>query len=232
MNIAPYYFNEYKIREIFNNRIPYLKDYYTLYFYIYIFISIILLIYLLNLKNQKFNLKKINLKKNYQISLMLVGIFIAGPLSLIGGTLGNIVYTPILNAMFVYFLYENKKKKIKYIFMAVYSILIIIPYIPYRFKVIAFIFPLILSFILYLNIENKKIKYKNIIKYIILGTFIILLYGVFSEIVKLNLFYNTDINIREVFLDIEKFIFFIGRQFYRIFGVWSNSRWEYSNSCI
>lgn len=220
-NISPYYFTKHKIKEIFNNRIPFLKDYYLLYFSIYMFISIILLLYLVFLRNNR-NSKLIKLKfeKNYQKSIILIGLFIAGPLSLFGGTFGNIVYIPILNAMFIYFLYEKNKKRVQYFFMLLYSVIIMIPYIPYRFKVIAFIFPLILSFILYINIENKNISYKKIIRYMIFGVIAILIYGVFSEVIKLNMFYNTDINIKDIFFNIERFVYFIRKQFYRIFGVW------------
>ena len=218
LNISSYYYTTEKILFEYKE-LHFFKDDYYIYYKIYMGISIIILIYLLICKKR-------TIPKNFKIKLgnekvnFFIGSIVALPLALNFSEVGNIIFVPILNVFYMYFLLDKNKKKSKYLLYGIISIIAMSPYIYNRFRVLIFIFPLILTYILYLVLYDIYISNRKIIILIICGSILILLYGVISEIIKLNMFYGGNLKIEDIIFNLEKIFIFFKRQIFRIFGIW------------
>lgn len=218
LNISSYYLTKQKILQEYMNRI-YLKDYFYLHCNIYIGIHIILILYLLSCKKRKIN-KKFNFIDKKEGATLFVGLLIVLLITLLKNEIGNVIFIPILNSFFIYFLQEKNKIKIRYLLYFLISLVAIQPYILERFRLLLFIFPLILTLILFKIFLKKNYSYKKIVISIVIFIFLILFYGVISEIIKLNLFYSGNLDIKNIIFNENKTYYFIKKQIFRIFGIW------------
>mgnify|MGYP000789072704 FL=1 len=90
-----------------------------------------------------------------------------------------------------------------------------------RFLFIQYIMPLLLIFFLFAAVNDNYKKGKKIVPLLIFGIFIVMAYGMVSELVKLNLYYDRSYNILSEITNFKSIYDSCVRQVYRLFGVWT-----------
>ena len=159
---------------------------------------------------------KICLSKNIENTVLLIGFLFSLPLSLTKEVFA-ILYVPIICYFFAVFLAKGKAD-IQICLSAAGFGLILARFGTVRYIMVQFLLPLLIIFIMIKG--QKRISRKKFVFLFISLTVLILLYGVCSEIIKLNIFYHGNYSIKEIFSDANRFFDFIYRQLYRLFGIW------------
>ena len=90
-----------------------------------------------------------------------------------------------------------------------------------RFLFIQYIMPLLLIFFLFVAVNDNYKKGKKVVPLLIFGIFVVMAYGMVSELVKLNLYYDRNYNILSEITNFKSIYDSCVRQVYRLFGVWT-----------
>jgi hypothetical protein len=90
-----------------------------------------------------------------------------------------------------------------------------------RFLFIQYIMPLLLIFFLFVAVNDNYKKGKKVVPLLIFGIFVVMAYGMVSELVKLNLYYDRSYNILSEITNFKSIYDSCVRQVYRLFGVWT-----------
>ena len=115
--------------------------------------------------------------------------------------------------------YDKKHPKGKYIFVMLIAAAVGREAFTQRFKFVQIMLPIFFIFL----IKNKSQKKVNIFKVNVcamIGVLIGCLYGVVSEVYKLNHDYNGQYRIQDIITNTEMLFTFFYRQFYRVFAIW------------
>ena len=89
------------------------------------------------------------------------------------------------------------------------------------FLFIQYIMPLLLIFFLFVAVNDNYKKGKKVVPLLIFGIFVVMAYGMVSELVKLNLYYDRSYNILSEITNFKSIYDSCVRQVYRLFGVWT-----------
>ena len=89
-----------------------------------------------------------------------------------------------------------------------------------RFMLIKYVFPVVLGIIFYFCLYPKKMKPITAYFLCFIGVLAILLYGIVSEVIKLNSLGGT-YNIIDIMFDFKSNLKFLHNQIYRIFEIWT-----------
>ena len=81
--------------------------------------------------------------------------------------------------------------------------------------------PLLLIFFLFVAVNDNYKKGKKVVPLLIFGIFVVMAYGMVSELVKLNLYYDRNYNILSEITNFKSIYDSCVRQVYRLFGVWT-----------
>ncbi len=199
-----------------------LGDYYIIYFFVTIIFYAIISIYLFGMKHKSCrNIeaeKKYN--KSFEISYKSADVVmdcIAVLFMLLVHYLG--VFDEIFIPLYVFLILRiilEKKKRVVYIAM----LGMIIPIFgksvfEMRYEVIQIVLP-VLFFFLYTTKRKLSFMKANII--MIFAFVSLMLYGVISEVYKLDNYYGADYDLSYVLK--YQVIEFVGRQLFRLFGIW------------
>ncbi len=205
-----------------SNGILWPKDYFNLYILVFISITLFILFYLSLIT--PINVGKINLstyEPSSRVFNIILGGFMIFPLYLIGVTEVAILFVTFFT---VNFLFKQNKLHFLYWVGFLISLFFIYGILTYRFRLIQFVLPVLLFAILHYTVRNKMriTKVKSLI-YMGLGVVLISIYGIVSELIKLNLYYGESYSIQDFFnimSNYELVLKWADRQFYRVVDVW------------
>lgn len=150
---------------------------------------------------------------------------------LIGGGVTLILYLilgfqyefviPYFAFCFFMFFYKKNTMIVRRVYFCLIILLplIFVDIFIHRYKVIGIIFPMLMIYLMLTDESKKNSVFKSKL-IIILGLFFVLIYGVLSELHKLNVFYSSNYDVLSVIFDGELLSKFIKNQFERVFSVW------------
>lgn len=223
-NICPYYYTELQLEKERRKYVGVPGDYFYLYLLIYFLVMFSVLLYLLKIKpNKECDFRRLEIKTSgFEDKIVAcTSLIISLPLSFAFGTLGVILFAPYLCYCFIRLFQRRFRLNIYFAILLFGNLVMIAKFYIYRYLVITLIFPLIVAFLIYQSIGKKRLKKQPVIFIAVLGIITILLYGVASEVLKLNFFIGKDIKLASVFQSLNQDGFFIYRQIYRLFGIWT-----------
>lgn len=224
-NVSPFLLS-YNDNELHTGRV---NDYYILYFISFFVISIFILFYLLLIKRKTIVdiIFKINTSEAWKI--FIIALFIS-PLWLLGGEDMKLILIPAVIYFFV-FIFSKPECIKKNIFKigGMSSLAVISVASIHRFIFITYIFPLIIFFILN---RKKRMSFSKLLKYCFLFLIFFSVYGIVSELYKLNAWYGGSYSINDfiaIISDFDLLFQWVDRQFYRIFDIWTHLSGEIIN---
>jgi len=202
------------------------SDHYFTYFSVFVIVSILIFVYLINVKTLVldsiyFEIKNI---KSQCISVLCGGIILL-PFWWFSMSF-KIIYVSFITYFFVLFLL-SRKKKLNYVFYIglFFSLIILFSIIKIRFILLQYILPLILGFIVVGTIKDYKIKSKlRLFIYSISCFLLVMIYGIMSEMIKLNLQWGGHFTIADFFKMVSNpdlLMVGVNRQLYRIVDIWT-----------
>ncbi len=208
-------------------RIP--NDNYSIYFMVFVISSIIIIIQLLMtrkiINNDIKIVRFLNVKEAEKILFVLV--FLLLPLAVFVGGIFKTIFIPATSYFFITFIFIKKSRKYwSFKIGLLISILIIVTQITSRYVIVRYLMPIGFSIIFFDYIKfgyksRPKIKKKVLI---ITGGILVLMYGVLSEIVKLNRRKGIGLNFNiliQLFTEFDVLFKWINRQIYRMFEIWT-----------
>ena len=210
------------VNRIPNAHIP--DDHYGLYFTTFLILNILILLFILTRKTIETSMLRLNIKVNTieGRSVLVIALTVLLPLSLVyGSTLELSLVTMSTYFSVSYLLFKQIRKDITFIVGFIFSIVIILSHLSSRFIAVEYIVPILFAVtIVYImkHQRNNKIKFRYILASFSLG-FLILIYGVVSEMYKLGKFNYQEFT--NVLLNYDLLISWINRQLYRIIDIWS-----------
>ncbi len=205
-----------------SNGVLWPKDYFKLYALVFVSISLVLLFYLSLIKQA--NISKIKFdtyEPSSRVLNIIVGVFFVFPLYLSGATESAILFVTFF---IVNFFFKQGKLHFLYWIGFLISLFFLYGILTYRFRLVQFILPVLLFSIFHYTVRKpmKITKIKSLV-YVGGGVAVISIYGIISELIKLNLYYSKNFSMQD-FLDIisnyELVLKWADRQFYRVVDVW------------
>ena len=206
------------------------NDHYTLYFLIFIFVSTVIYIYLLCIDKISIEQKVwVYMPTRQEARKIMMAFFI---ILLPIWILGNMSYATILVPFTSYFIisiwkYPFTRKIVVFIIGFIASVLILISQLFSRFIFVQYVFPFILIWFLnngLLFSRKEKISYK-VIGFFLLFCSLAILYGIISEMMKLNANFDGNYTFNDMFEVLSEpqlLQNWLSRQTYRIFDIWSH----------
>lgn len=202
------------------------SDHYITYFSVFIIVSLFILVYLINIKRLSLNFISFEIKaiKSQGISVLFGG-FILMPLWWFSMSF-KIIYVSFVTYFFILFIL-SKRRKLNYVFYigTFFSLAILFSIIKVRFILLQYILPLILALIIIGTIKDYKIKNKmRLFIYSISCFFLVMIYGIISEMIKLNLQWGGHFTSSDFFTmlsDPDLLMVGVNRQLYRIIDIWT-----------
>lgn len=202
------------------------NDHFMIYMKVYFILMTVILVYLLCLKHTTNEIKRydfIQYKETDDFAVLAGSILLALPIMEVTGTSGVMLMTPVLCYFFGRLAYSkfNLSQSIFCfvgLLLGVYGIYRIL---DQRYLVIQYAMPVILVFFVFVAVNDNRQKGKKVVPLMILGIIAVLLYGMLSEIVKLNRYWNGNYNLLYELTNFQSYIDFGANQFYRIFGIWT-----------
>lgn len=201
-------------------------DYFPIYMAVYFILMTIVLIYLLMVRHTTEEIKQyefFDMDERQDIAVLLATVLIALPLMLHVGLSGVMLVAPALCYFFCRILYTRFSLS-QSVICAVG--LLIGMYGLYRVRdqrylVIEYIMPIIIIFFVFVAVNDNHKKGKKVVPLMILGIVAVLLYGMVSEIVKLNRYWGRNYSFATEFSNLKSYADFAGSQVYRLFGIWT-----------
>lgn len=233
--VCPFYYtdnrlliNEYVIYEWEGGRWLYNMpvDHYDIYLKVYFGLMAIILLYLLCLKHTTTDIRRydfIQYKETDDFAVLAASVLLAWPLMERTGTSGVLLVAPTLCYFFGRLVYTKFSLSqglfcIAGLALGLYGVYRII---SQRYLVIEYIMPLILIFFVFAAVNDNKQKGKIVIPLILAGIAAVLLYGMLSEIVKLNTYWGKSYSFKTEFTNLQSYYDFAANQIYRLFGIWT-----------
>lgn len=235
---APFIWDSKKLLELANSRpagsvTP--GDHFVLYGVVAILVSAIFLCYIYQSRYQKQNTDKISKiqsnqlnsnevitsrRQDFMVLVALVCIII--PLFyLIDGESKAAIGVCAFTYFALRLVYGRKSINIYVILGLILScVFIVSKLLGARFMLVKFVVPVGIGFVTYYCLHPEAMKKKTAYLLILFATIGILLYGVVSEIIKLNAM-GSGYNITDVLLDYKSNLKFIHNQIYRVFEIWT-----------
>ncbi|MBR2403926.1 MAG: hypothetical protein IKB01_14410 [Lachnospiraceae bacterium] len=219
---------EYIIHEEGDLRIVYQipSDRYSIYMQVYFILMAIILIYLLCVKHTTEEIKRyefLRYKDTDDFAILAASVLIAWPLMEMSGISGVMLVAPTLCYFFGRILYTNFSLSQSLICIAglILGLYGIVRILDQRYLVIEYIMPIILGFCVFVAVNDNKEKGKKVIPLLCLGIVVVLLYGMVSEIIKLNTYWEKSYDFSTEFTNLKSYYDFAASQVYRIFGIWT-----------
>lgn len=221
--ICPCYFTDSRLREMERDGVSEPQDFYSLYLIIYFIIMAIVFLYLLCIKRTTEDIKRqdfIQYEKRDDIAIFFMGIIVLF-LNFRLGTTGLVLYVPVLCYFAIRFFCTNGDINI-YMILGLLGGLFCLYKVRYnRFLIIEYIMPVILIFFVFVAVNDNRKKGKKVVPLLILGIIAVLAYGMVSELIKLNLYYDRNYNILYELTNFKSIYDACVRQIYRLFGIWT-----------
>lgn len=227
--LYPYYFSNSVLDEYrsLNYSILWPQDHFYMYAAIIFVFFIIVLMYLsLKSKQQKF-IMDFQISNNEMLVVLFTNLILCLPVALFIGYTNSVICGPgLMYFALIYFLYKNNIEKYKNIKKTyIYSGLIVcllglMTIVTKRFLIIQYIFPIIMALFIMKQLDTTKCNFKKYFLGCSIFVIVIIAYGIISEMIKLNIYYNQSYSIDNINFDFIR-VFAI-RQIYRIFGVWTH----------
>ena len=221
--ICPCYFTDSRLREMEREGVQEPQDFYLLYVLIYFIIMTIVLLYLLCIKNTTEDIKRydfLDYEKTDDIAVFLMGIIVLF-LNFRLGTTGLVLYVPVFCYFVLRFMAAGGKFNIYTIIGLLGGLYCLYRIRTNRFLVIQYIMPVILIFFVFVAVNDNRKKGKKVITLLLLGLVAVMAYGMVSELIKLNLYYNKNYNILYEITNFKSIYDSCVRQVYRLFGIWT-----------
>lgn len=233
-NVGPYsiIYNSHiqdLLRKSPNINVP--QDHYILCFVVFVFASVAIYIYTLSIKNILHNRYVFLYVPSKQEAYKIISFFslILFPLWIIGSRTFATILVPF-TSYFIFSIWKFPWTRKKGVFVIGFfiSISVIASQLFSRFIFSQYVFPFILMWLLFIGLRENDKKYKincKIIGYFVICCFLIIVYGIISEIIKLNINFDGHYNfsdIIEIITDPQLFQTWMYRQTYRIFDIWSH----------
>ncbi len=198
------------------------NDHFEIYAIVSIVLSILIFIYLKTRKEEESgDVKPLYTSSTNDYAVLLSTIVLAG----IGLVMNSPSFVPICVAPMTYFVasyFANRRHGNIAMFVGFVICFgyMVINALGDRFQLLQYVFPLLLFFIIYLS-NNKKVKPSHVYILFIIGVLLIELYGVVSEVYKLNHGYGMSISLSDVFNNKDVLFKYMENQIYRIFEIWT-----------
>ena len=220
-----YYTNSRLIRdERENYYMP--NDHFNLYMQVYFILMFLILIYILCLKHTTEDIKRydfIRYKDTDDFLIFIMALLVAFPIMKKTGINGVMLMAPVLCyflGRIIYTKYNLSQGIFCYLglILGLYGIYRIL---DQRYLVIQYVMPIVLIFFVFVAVNDNYQKGKKVIPLMLSGIAAVLLYGMVSEIIKLNRYWNGSYSLIRELTNWQSYIDFAGHQFYRIFGIWT-----------
>jgi hypothetical protein len=199
------------------------QDFFSLYLLIYFIIMALVLLYLLCLKRTDDAIKHddfIKYDTNDDIAVFLMGLIVLF-FNFKLGTTGLVLYVPVVCYFAIRFFCTSGKINIYMILGLLGGLYCLYKVRTNRYLVIEYIMPIILSFFVFVAVNDNRKKGKKVVPLLILGIIAVMAYGMVSELVKLNLYYDRSYNILYEITNFQSIYDACVRQVYRLFGIWT-----------
>lgn len=221
--LCPGYFTDSRLREMEREGVQEPQDFFMLYLGIYFIIMAVIFLYLLCIKRTTEEIGQddfIEYKRTDDIAVFLMGIIILF-FNFRLGTSGLVLYVPVMCYFVARFLCTHGKINIYTIFGLLGGLYCLYRVRTNRFLVIQYIMPILLILFLFAAVNDNYKKGKKVVPLLICGIVLVFAYGMVSEMVKLNLYYNRSYNILSEITNFKSVYDSCVRQVYRLFGVWT-----------
>lgn len=192
------------------------SGYYGIYFGAVLVCYLVIILYLIEKRNRIYvNENNITLQQSVVMQWMLMSI----PLIFLYKTgISSDAIIPVYAFLFSCTLLKKKSRLLLFLELCFVILITGWQFFEMRFLVIQIAFPVI--WICFAYFRSKHVNLGVIIIMLFGGFFLAGAYGVISEIIKLNVFYNADYDIFEYLNSFNHIIEGLERQIYRLFGIW------------
>lgn len=192
-------------------------DYYYTYFLGIFLVYILIIIYLKMMPvYTETSMETISIKGEEKTGLAI------GSILLIGGyilTKNPDVIIPVM-AMLLCLTVIERRYRLLHFFLFLVVAFAFREIVLSRFQFVQVMLPAIVAFLQFTKYNQKKVRLIRAYGILLIGLFIIGIYGTVSEIYKLNTVYNSNYGLAEVFGSWKNVLFFFERQLYRITTIW------------
>jgi hypothetical protein len=219
---GPCYLTDSRLREMEGGaHIP--QDHFKLYILIYFFIMAVVLFYLICTRNTTEDIKRrdfMQYEKSDDLAVFLMGVIVLF-LNFQFGITGLVLYVPVFCYFAIRFLVTGGRVNV-FTILGLLGGLDCLYYVrTNRYLVIEYVMPLILIFFVFAAVNDNYKKGRKVVPLLVCGIVAILAYGMVSELVKLNLYYDRNYNILDEITSLKSIYEACGRQVYRLFGIWT-----------
>lgn len=218
-NLAPCYYIEENILQRKKLEIQVPSDQFFLYVTIYMICMVIIVVELMMKKTVKLPIKR-EFTYETDIAVLLMGILFCLPLTVYMGISMALLYVPVFCYAFLRIKIRNYRLSLAIFIMLAGSVIAILHFIIYRYIMVEYILPIILAY-LFVESYTEKAKPGKIICLLFIGVIVIGLYGVVSEVIKLNYFFNKEYDLQLILQNSLALGHYIKSQIYRLFGIWT-----------
>lgn len=202
------------------------SDYFPIYMQVYFILMAVVLVYLLCLKHTTEDIKRwdfLDYQDTDDFAVLAASVLLAWPLMEMTGVSGVMLVAPTLCYFFGRVLYTKFSLSqsifcLAGLLLGLYGIYRVL---DQRYLVIEYVMPLILLFCVFAAVNDKREKGKKVVPLLCLAVAVVLLYGMVSEIVKLNTYWDKNYNFAVEFTNLKSYYDFAANQIYRIFGIWT-----------
>ncbi len=224
--VCPCYYTENRLVAMERDAYNMPGDHFDIYMQVYFILMTIVLIYLLCIKHTTDDIKRydfIDYKDTDDFAVLAASVLIAWPVMEMTGVSGVMLVAPTLCYFFGRIIYSNYSISqglfcIAGLLLGLYGIYRVL---DQRYLVIEYIMPLLLVFCVFVAVNDNREKGKKVVPLLCLGVVAVLLYGMVSEIVKLNTYWNKSYSFATEFTNLKSYYDFAANQVYRIFGIWT-----------
>lgn len=193
------------------------KDFYNIYFWGLVPTYIILILYVKSIKTRKVD-EECNFKiTNQDNNSMEVGCIVLFIIFLVTNK-NYMILIPLLTCLIGKCIWAGEK--LRSIIEMVIVVLLSTDALTSRYKFIQITFPIILMFLMVNKWRHSKISMFKV--HLLIGVFLVLVvvYGVVSEIYKLNTSWGQNISLIDIMNNKDKLEYFIMHQLYRVSFIW------------
>lgn len=202
------------------------NDHYNIYMLVYFILMAVVLAYLLCLKHTTEDIKRydfIDYKDTDDFAVLAASVLIAWPVMEMTGVSGVMLVAPTLCYFFGRIIYTNFSLSqgllcIAGLILGLYGIVRVL---DQRYLVVEYLMPLILIFCVFVAVNDNKEKGKKVVPLLCFAIVAVLLYGMVSEIIKLNTYWEKSYDFATEFTNLKSYYDFAANQIYRIFGIWT-----------
>lgn len=202
------------------------SDHYNIYMMVYFIFMAVVIAYLLCVKHTTEDIKRydfIDYKDTDDFAVLAASVLIAWPIMEVTGVSGVMLVAPTLCYFFGRIIYTNYSLSQGLLCMAglLLGLYGIVRVLDQRYLVIEYLMPLILIFCVFVAVNDNKEKGKKVVPLLCIAIVAVLLYGMVSEIVKLNTYWEKSYDFATEFTNLKSYFDFAANQIYRIFGIWT-----------